>query len=510
MARKSTSRSWQYIILPLFAIVFMAQLSTPALAQNLQGKEDPSLSLSWIRKHLGTKSPYPHEDKHAGPLRDTPKGYELAQVHLVNRHGTRYPSSSKIATYKKLAAKLSKTTVPGYEWLNKWPGDALYPIAQGDLLTSTGDSDLYQIGHRFGIRYKDFIDRYPYDANTYDIKSSSKPRCTQSAYSFFEGFLEGRHTSVKVKGIKQEKSKRPPMQPVAFSTLPAGQDKEIAIQDSCPRWVEKVKEDDNIVNDRDIYKKTFLPQLADRLTGLLSSPSSQVNITTKDVESLYGICSFEVAIYNNDKTFCELLKNSSVGSEPKNSSFVNFEISGDLDDYYVFGPVVPFNRHPGCMLGTTLTNSIQKALTSQPVVPIEDDEEGPSYYRGNFKFGHSETIFFLSTFLGLHNQTGVFMTGDMTSDQFAQREFYNSRISPFSSNIAFEVYRPKPSNANKTRDVLPKGLVRLLVNEEPALIPGCGSAYFCEWDMLKQVLQKAGAGCSYDACCALNSSDSQA
>lgn len=48
-------------------------------------ERDPELSLSWIRKHLGTKAPYPHETRRTGPLSDTPEGYELAQLHLVSR-----------------------------------------------------------------------------------------------------------------------------------------------------------------------------------------------------------------------------------------------------------------------------------------------------------------------------------------------------------------------------------------------------------------------------------------
>lgn len=39
--------------------------------------------LNWIRTHLGTKTPYPHESRPVGPLKDTPEGYELVQLHLV-------------------------------------------------------------------------------------------------------------------------------------------------------------------------------------------------------------------------------------------------------------------------------------------------------------------------------------------------------------------------------------------------------------------------------------------
>lgn len=48
----------------------------------------PSFSLpplNWIRTHLGTKSPYPHDSRPVGPLKDVPKGYELVQLQLVRK-----------------------------------------------------------------------------------------------------------------------------------------------------------------------------------------------------------------------------------------------------------------------------------------------------------------------------------------------------------------------------------------------------------------------------------------
>lgn len=42
-----------------------------------------SYSYSWLRTHLGTKGPYPHEDRPIGRLNDVPEGYHLVQVHLV-------------------------------------------------------------------------------------------------------------------------------------------------------------------------------------------------------------------------------------------------------------------------------------------------------------------------------------------------------------------------------------------------------------------------------------------
>ncbi|KAG0284421.1 hypothetical protein BGZ97_008200, partial [Linnemannia gamsii] len=83
----------------------------------------PSFSLpplNWIRTHLGTKSPYPHDSRPVGPLKDVPKGYELVQLQLICRHGTRYPSASKSVGFKKLADRLKGVKLPGFEWIKDW------------------------------------------------------------------------------------------------------------------------------------------------------------------------------------------------------------------------------------------------------------------------------------------------------------------------------------------------------------------------------------------------------
>lgn len=104
-------------------------------------------------------------------------------------------------------------------------------------------------------------------------------------------------------------------------------------------------------------------------------------------------------------------------------TFEQLENAGDLEDYYTHGPGVPFNKHLGCRLGTAIQDSIEKALapgsqqgTSSGMKKRKDkekeeeereagegdDDEGeaaPTHYKFVLKFGHSETIFFFSTFL---------------------------------------------------------------------------------------------------------------
>ncbi|KAG0375150.1 PHOsphatase [Mortierella sp. AD032] len=490
--------------------------------------------MDWIRSHLGTKSPYPHESRPVGQVKDTPKGYELVQIHLIVRHGTRFPSSSKSMGFKALADRLKGVKLRGFEWLRDWPSEMLYPPSRGNLLSAQGDADLYQIGRRFAIRYEALLQKYPYDASTYQFYSSAKSRCSQSAYAFSVGLFEGRLTPE----TGYESSHRPPIQPIEISMLPIGLDKEMAVKYACPRWLESVKDQPGVVKESRLFESKFIPALAERLTAVLSAgaatPSAIVNITAKDAATIQNICGFEIAMHNNDQTWCRLL---SLGIEPAaiaaaagtqksdtKTMFKNFEIAGDLDDYYTHGPGVPFNRHLGCKLGTSLKENIESVLLeggSSTTTPIkkrgDDDEEGPKKYRGIFKFGHSETILFFSDFLGLYSQKGVPLTADMTAEQYGNREFKTSKVSPFAANMAFEVYRPTAAmTPNKRRRLgddagaaaapegttaTPRGLIRLLVNEAPMLIPGCGGKYFCEWPTFKKILEQAGSGCDFDGCC---------
>ncbi|KAF9947982.1 PHOsphatase [Mortierella alpina] len=519
------------------------RFSSPTSSPSDFSKKDPFPHSSWIRKHLASKSPYPHEDKKVGPVNDAPEGYELVQLHLVCRHGTRYPSASVAIALKALTEKARQAKVPGFEWLQRWSAEVLYPISKANLLAPQGDSDLYRIGHRFAMRYKEFLDQHPYDANTYEFHSSGKSRCSQSAYGFTVGFLEGRHADVPDIAVPKTASRKSPVQPVDISTLPIGMDTELAVRFACPRWSDNVKGQPKVVQEANIYKERVLPELVERLSTLFVADdrAARINFTTQDIKMIYTACGFEVSLYQNDKTWCQLLRlattfegfesrESHDREEDIKSTFLKLEINSDLSKYYAFGPGVPFNRHLGCKLGTSLLESIDLALAPDKVdAPVrrmktsddDDDEElgTPQLFRGHFKFGHSETIMFFSSFLGLYNHNGVPMTGSMTPEQYQEREFKTSELSPFAANMAFEVYRPSitRSSSRKRRlsdeneapaSPVSKGLVRMLINEEPRIIPGCGSDYFCEWATFKRILQRAGAGCDFEACCRTMSSSS--
>ncbi|KAF9955469.1 hypothetical protein BGZ65_003381, partial [Modicella reniformis] len=199
-ASSSRHRPWHVLILAgALSVVFIATLGTsPVQGLSLQKRAPSSDSIGdigWIRKRLGTQSPYPHEDRPDKPLDDVPEGYELVQLHIVSprsERGTRYPDIESSTIIGELTDKLKNTTAPDFKWIRNWSSNTWYPLTKDKLLSSRGNEDLYAIGRRFATRYKEFLDKYPYDPTTYEFRSSSKARATQSAYSFSLGFLEGR------------------------------------------------------------------------------------------------------------------------------------------------------------------------------------------------------------------------------------------------------------------------------------------------------------------------------
>lgn len=201
----------------------------------------------------------------------------------------------------------------------------------------------------------------------------------------------------------------------------------MAVKYACPRWLDNVKDQPNVVREEKTYKKTYFPALATRIAKLFTLPDgSQVNVTDKDVEAIYSLCGFEVSFYGRNQTWCQLLEGST--GEETRLAFEILENASDLSDYYSHGPGVPFNKHLGCQLGTSIQDSIEKALApvSQQATSSsglqkrknkekemetegaaageggddeEDEGEAPAHFKFVLKFGHSETIFFLSTFL---------------------------------------------------------------------------------------------------------------
>ncbi|KAF9944436.1 hypothetical protein BGZ65_012056, partial [Modicella reniformis] len=263
-------------------------------------------------------------------------------------------------------------------------------------------------------------------------------------------------------------------------------------------WIEGILDTPAVIRQQGLYDETFIPALAQSLSTRL-----QANITAEDVPVIYSTCGYEVSVYDDASTWCQMLlpaivdDNKDIVVESKAETFVKLEISTDLREFYSTGPGIPFNAGIGCKLATSILQSIETVLSKPSAANVNT-------LRGQLKFGHFETIMFFSGYLGLYNQTGALKAG-MTPEQYATRGFRTSIFSQLSANMALEVYRPIDNISNE-----PRGLIRLLVNEIPVVIPGCGNgSIFCEFSEFKSHLIRRGIDkCDFNACCGVKSCSS--
>lgn len=125
-----------------------------------------------------------------------------------------------------------------------------------------------------------------------------------------------------------------------------------------------------------------------------------------------------------------------------------------------------------------------------------------SYIIGQFAFGHAETLGPLYTALGLFNDSTP-----LRADNFKEHEdrlFRSSLILPFGANLQLILYECEPQDlkANEDDDAEhhPEYFVKLLVNEEPQLLPGCDE-FLCPYSIIRDKYKAQVENCNFSQIC---------
>jgi len=118
-----------------------------------------------------------------------PKGAEIVQLHMLSRHGARYPTTgsgapmlaAKILNYTTDLRRDDATFVGALSFLNTWTykfgAEILVPIGKQELFNS-GTLHQYLYGHL-----------YPNNGSKIIVRSTTQDRMTQSAEYFLAGFF---------------------------------------------------------------------------------------------------------------------------------------------------------------------------------------------------------------------------------------------------------------------------------------------------------------------------------
>jgi hypothetical protein len=274
--------------------------------------ESPSFDIS---KYWGNLSPWysvrssDYGLPDANPL--IPDGCDITQVHLLYRHGARYPTSD--AAPQTFAKKVANATKTGFavsgelSFLAEWT----YKLG-AELLTPFGRSQLFQLGVAHRQLYGHLLNNFT-EAGTLPVfRTQSQDRMVKSATNFMAGFFG-------VPEYLEEAS-------LEILVETPGLNNSGAPYEIC---------NNSNVASRGSIGSTVAARFANNaFNATLARLQSQVDgliLTPTDAISMLQLCSYETVALGYS-AFCDLFSEE---------DFLNYEYFYDLSFYYNNGPGSP-------------------------------------------------------------------------------------------------------------------------------------------------------------------------
>ncbi|KAI9497472.1 histidine phosphatase superfamily [Zychaea mexicana] len=388
----------------------------------------------WVSRHLGARSPYNQE---AGGSSDSILNeYDIEQIQIVFRHGTRQPNEGDKEDMVRLAQVLSTSNNDTVSWASKFnPGD--YPDDQFDQLTKNGERELYEMGARMGKKYAGLRSQLVEDdkglAHLKNI-ASDHSRTVLSGTQFTKGFFEG-------SGVDN----------VPMTKISAEQDTTIYSITNCPEHGEEVGKTPK--KEMHKYLDKAYPSSAERINADLG-----VQISARDVYYISLSCAYEASIYHRVDTFCSLLTKK---------DFAISEYAFDIKYSHKYSYPFPINSLLACDLVKEIAADLDSGFQGNQDAPLL-----------SLKHGHSMTVLSLADRLGIHKDDFL-LKADASQDQIDSRLFRTSEDDMYGANIMFQLLSKKG-----TKDKF----VRILLSEVPTVLPGCDSEV-CPYETFRNVVE---------------------
>ncbi|EED80594.1 predicted protein [Postia placenta Mad-698-R] len=359
-----------------------------------------------------------------------PVGCELTQVHILQRHGARYPSGGDPNV---LAGALQAAVVNGtgftakgpLEFLNTWT----YKLG-AEILTPFGRQQLYDLGVAARVKYGELLNGF---TSLPVFRTTSESRMVQSALNWAAGFFGVEHyeSSYHQLIIIEDEGYNNTLAPITC----------IGPADN---WY--------FSNWTQIYLKNTVKRLQQHLDG--------VELNTDIVFAMQELCAYETVAIGYSQ-FCDLFTEE---------EWKGFEYTVDLDFWYEVGPGSPI----GSAWGIGYVQELVARLTQTPLTVFDTTTNG-TLDGNNVTFPLDQPIYMDATHDSIFasiaiamNFTTMAASGPLPVDHMP----LDYQIAPFAAHMEGQVMTcPTSNSTSASRDKY----IRFVLND--GVVPLTGIAH---------------------------------
>ncbi|KAG0716428.1 Multiple inositol polyphosphate phosphatase 1 [Chionoecetes opilio] len=378
------------------------------------------------------------------------------------RHGTRYPTTEGIGRLLKVLPALSRRIRDNHRQdrgclkerdvaqLTDW--FTPFELRDRDQLQEMGYEEMAALGSHW-LEFLPNLFNVTYDPSLFKIDFTIKNRTEQSAYHFLRGmFGEDAVGNIEL--------------PRAYSPNFI-----LKFYKACPRWLREVYK-----NNETTYKERWLFTETEQFKKTIHAVSARLGfmhpLSSNEVEAMYDECRFETAWWPTRKSaWCTAF------------SFYDFEVMEyhqDLKYYYEDSYGHPLNAKTACQTLNDIRKRFQQAVQS-------DGEVKP---RGLLYFAHDKTVFKVMASLGLFRPAHHLRHDNF--EDMKNRVWRSSFVCPFSSNLAFVLYRCAAEHK-----------VAVFFQGEPLPLTEICQGTVCGWEELQGWLKEKHLSCDLNTLCML-------
>lgn len=422
-------------------------LAGQSVFRDLATPEQASVeSYNYVR-FLGGAGPYVQHPGY-GISTDIPEQCTLEQVHLMSRHGERYPSTG---VGKKLEAIFNKTQAYNQTFKGDLAffNDYVYFVPSQELYekettpfnsegTYAGTNTAMRNGMSFRSKYNSLFDASSEKLNVF---TSNSGRCHVTARYFARGFLGDQYSETEANYYVLAEN----------ATLGANS---LTPRIGCTNYNESA--------NNDIVAKYNTSYLETARTRIIKD-NKNFNLTTADVSNLFAWCAYETNVRGKSNV-CNLFTNE---------EFVKYSYGQDISNYY--------NHAGGHNLTTVLTAPYINATTAFL------NEANPKY-KVVLAFTHDTDVELHFAGLGLAAPKEPIPTDHVPFPS----PYSHVQVVPQGARLVTEKYKCGSDS-----------YVRIVLNDAVIPIPSCqdGPGFSCKLDNYNKYIASRIGNVSYKQQC---------